>query len=267
MNDNVRESVANSPNCGGIFEQLVIGLYKAILKPKSNAIDGGANTGWHTFQMAECVPEGRVFAFEPLPVLAQILSSRKGRFGERVILGQKAVSNFEGKAQFNYFNGANPKYPNDPYWNAGLSGLRSSGELLKTPHEVIEVDVIRLDSYLELHTPNALDFIKLDIEGGEYQALLGAQKTIGQHRPTIAFEDGGPGVGRVYGYNPNEFPALFASWEYDLYDILGQKYWDGEWVNRQTWRPWYSVAIPRELPVATIMTPIEGVLSKLGLLR
>lgn len=264
MNSNLHESVASAPNCGGIFEQLVIGLYKAFLRPQSSAVDGGANTGWHTFQMAECVPEGRVFAFEPLPALAQILSSRKGRFGEKVILGQKAVSNFEGKAQFNYFNGANPKYPNDPYWNAGLSGLRSSGELLKTPHEVIEVDVTQLDSYLEPYAPDSLDFIKLDIEGGEYHALLGAQKMVSQHRPVIAFEDGGPGVGRVYGYDPKALPALFASWGYQLYDILGRQYQEDEWVNRQSWRPWYSVAIPRELSAAAIISPIAGVLGSLG---
>ena len=35
----------------------------------------------------------------------------------------------------------------------------------------------------------AVDLIKMDIEGGEYPALLGAQETILRHRPVIMVEE------------------------------------------------------------------------------
>ncbi len=38
-----------------------------------------------------------------------------------------------------------------------------------------------------------LDFIKLDVEGYEYQALKGAEQTLKRCRPMVMFEDKGKG--------------------------------------------------------------------------
>jgi hypothetical protein len=52
----------------------------------------------------------------------------------------------------------------------------------------LTVEVRTLDQLL-LDEPK-IDFIKLDIEGGELNALKGATETIGQHKPVVLFECG-----------------------------------------------------------------------------
>lgn len=60
-----------------------------------------------------------------------------------------------------------------------------------------------------LHLPS-LDFLKLDIEGGEVDALRGARKTLLQFKPIVLFED--KGHWRRYGYERSAPHDLLRSW-------------------------------------------------------
>ena len=88
-----------------------------------------------------------------------------------------------------------------------------------------EYDVITIDS-LEL----APDFIKLDVEGMEYFALLGAEQTIRTHKPVIMLEENG--LNRRYGVADGEPGRLLESWGAARVMVLrnGQ---DEDWVY--TW--------------------------------
>ena len=44
------------------------------------------------------------------------------------------------------------------------------------------MDIVRLDDDL----PDGFTFLKMDIEGAEYNALLGAEQTIRRHSPKLA---------------------------------------------------------------------------------
>jgi len=68
-----------------------------------------------------------------------------------------------------------------------------------------DYDVITIDS-LGL----APDFIKLDVEGMEYFALLGAADTIRKYEPVIMFEENG--LNRRYGVADGECGRLLESW-------------------------------------------------------
>lgn len=68
-----------------------------------------------------------------------------------------------------------------------------------------DVEVITLDS-LNL----APDFIKLDVEGMEWHALLGAEQTIRKHRPVVMLEENG--LNRRYGVADGEAGRLLESW-------------------------------------------------------
>jgi hypothetical protein len=66
---------------------------------------------------------------------------------------------------------------------------------------VIDVAVVRIDDVIAESVK--VDFIKLDIEGGELQALQGAVDTIARSSPVIVFEAGARSTGR-YGVTPGQ---------------------------------------------------------------
>ena len=73
-----------------------------------------------------------------------------------------------------------------------------------------DVRVIPID-YFEVHD---CDFIQLDIEGYEYLALLGAEKTIKKTYPVITLEL--KGLGSRYGYTDEDTIGLLQDWGYEI---------------------------------------------------
>ena len=158
----------------------------------SLGIDGGAHQGEFLRQMLRVAPRGRHYAFEPLPVFAEELE--QGFPSVRV--RPWALGKESGTASFCHVI-------NDP----GYSGLRERTYDRPDPElRNLEVRVVRLDDVLD--EGDAPAFIKLDLEGGEYDALLGAEETLRRHRPVIVFEAGEPSSGH-YGVTPAMIHALF----------------------------------------------------------
>jgi hypothetical protein len=92
------------------------------------------------------------------------------------VIHDAALANWEGSAQFHHI-------VNDPGW----SGLRAQERYFKEPErEIIQVRVIRLDGALK-GVPR-VDFIKIDVEGGEFGVLKGGQNTLERFKPTVYFE-------------------------------------------------------------------------------
>lgn len=82
-------------------------------------------------------------------------------------------------------------------------GKHNTGQRHCVPGDGVEV--ITLDS-LGL----APDFLKLDVEGMEYHALLGAEQTIRTHKPVVMLEENG--LNRRYGIEDNACKRLLESW-------------------------------------------------------
>ena len=131
------------------------------------AIDGGANVGAYSRAMARHFD--RVHAFEPAPDTFAALSRNLGEWGlaDRVSAYNAAIS--------------------DRHENVSLGlprGSRSVSRYITGPGDI---PTMLIDD-LELAV---VDFIKLDLEGYEYRALLGAQDTLKRCRPIVMFEDKG----------------------------------------------------------------------------
>lgn len=156
------------------YDQEAVEVMRRCLAPDALGVDGGAHVGDFLARLCEIAPQGRHWAFEPLPQLAQRLSSAYPQLRVRPwALGAEA-----GQAQFCHVL-------NDPAY----SGLRRREYDRPDPEiEQIEVRVVRLDDVLA--EDDAPAFIKLDLEGGEYHALLGARRTLERHRPVVVFEAG-----------------------------------------------------------------------------
>jgi len=140
----------------GSYERDNALLLRSLCRPGMVVFDVGANSGYFTLLFSRASgPQGRVLAFEPDPRNLKVLRHNLQINGiENASVVPSAVSNRDGEIAFAC---------------AGAMGRIASngGELVRTA---------RLDNF---HTP---DLIKMDIEGEEALALLGAQRILSERR-------------------------------------------------------------------------------------
>ena len=157
------------PTIWGQYDRLTLSILKHHLTPDSNCIDIGANRGSILREIIARAPHGQHFAFEPLPELAQYLS----RTFPNVKVFPVALSNTPGQVEYTHVL----QHP-----------TRSSFKINNPnePTEIITVKAERLDNLIPPDLP--IRFIKLDVEGAEFQVLQGSVRTIRSNRPVIVFE-------------------------------------------------------------------------------
>jgi FkbM family methyltransferase len=137
-------------------------------------IDVGAHLGLFTVVMARSVgPSGRVFSFEPTPQTLGVLREtvRINGCGEVVEVRGEAVSKTSGTATF--FD-TGDEVPNA---NSLVHTERS--------RDGLEIKTVSLDDFVEEHHLT-VRCLKADVEGAEFDLLLGARKTLVNHRPAVA---------------------------------------------------------------------------------
>ena len=129
--------------------------------------DIGANVGYFSLLAAKLVgPEGRVYAFEPLPRNIEFLRKHiKINKFENIEVVDAAVSEHSGEAHFDL--GA----------SSAMGHLADSGG--------IQVRMVALDEMLEAGELRPPDYMKVDVEGAEYEALKGARKVLEQFHPVL----------------------------------------------------------------------------------
>jgi FkbM family methyltransferase len=229
-----RQVTANAPNLHDLFERMTESFYTKVVEPGDTVVDGGAHTGRHAVPLAQLVgDDGRVIAFEPLPVAAEKLHTLMATVGldRRIQLRREALSREPGRRPF-YVVHNMPEF-------SGLKN-RDYGDFVPEQSE-IQVQVTTIDSALGTGGwPAHVSFIKLDLEGGEFRALQGAEGTLTRYAPCCVFENG---LGSsADGYDAAEFFEFFRRLDYGLYDILGHR------VDERQWNlpgPWQYVAIPQ----------------------
>src|SRR5882762_7447241 len=160
----------------GGFELAERAFVGRFLRPGMTALDIGAHHGLYTLLASKRVgPSGRVFAFEPSPRERKALrwNVRMNRCKNVVIEGL-ALGNEEGEGSLYVVDGH----------ETGCNSLRPPALTGET--SPIQVRVTSLDGWLGTHLAKSVDFIKLDVEGGELSVLQGAQRLLeGRPRPII----------------------------------------------------------------------------------
>ncbi|MCW3092510.1 MAG: methyltransferase FkbM family [Ferruginibacter sp.] len=168
-------------------------LIRRHLKKNSNCIDIGANLGHILMEIVAAAPQGKHFAFEPIP---DLYKSLKRRFAKNTTVYNFALSSKKGSATFNY-------YPGRP----AVSGFRERNSQIGQEPVLLSVQMEKLDDLI----PESLkiDLLKIDVEGAEYEVLQGAKNILKKDKPIVLFEFG-LGAADVYGTTPGEIFELFA---------------------------------------------------------
>jgi len=135
------------------------------LKPDDTFVDAGAHVGYFSVLANHLCRE--VYAFEPTPEVFEVL--KRNAHGRNIKTRNYALSDINGSIfMFSHKipgSGANSKYFNRG--NAVKSAVRT----------------IRLDDVV----PKA-DFIKIDVEGMEFEILRGAERILRECHPVVAAE-------------------------------------------------------------------------------
>ena len=189
----------------GVCEPFETELVKKEIKKGNIFLDRRANIGYYTLIFAELVGEsGKVFAFEPDSTNFNILKRNIKLNGyQNIVPIQKAISNKTGKGKL-YLS----KYNRGAHMIYNLDGKR----------EFIEIETIRLDDYFK-EPANKMDFIKMDIEGAESQAIQGMTSILKKNKNLKIFTEFNPPILKRLNIEPKEFLNLFVKFGFKLYYI------------------------------------------------
>ena len=131
-------------------------------------VDGGVLDGDSSMAFVKwCGGEyGHIHMFEPNPIVHQNINNRMMHFGDKISLHKAGLWNCKDSLSF---------LVNENH----LSGAKIVEDVRESDYTI---NVIDLDSVLH----EGATFIKMDIEGAEKQALLGAKKIIRRYHPKLA---------------------------------------------------------------------------------
>jgi FkbM family methyltransferase len=174
------------------YDRLTQLVIKRILKKDSNCIDVGAHKGEILDYILKQSPEGKHYGFEPIPEMYEALTKK---FHNKATIYQYALSNKIGESTFNIVKNS-PAY----------SGIKQRKYDIPNPQiEKIEVRLMPLDEVIPPEVK--ISFIKIDVEGGEFDVIKGGINLIKKDKPTIIFECG-IASSDFYGVKPQEFYQL-----------------------------------------------------------
>jgi FkbM family methyltransferase len=137
--------------------------------------DVGANCGYHAIIATRAVgPKGRVYAFEPMPMLAARIRDNAARNSfDNLRVIETAVSDIDGEISFGVVGPLSV-----------INGMAMVGH--PDTVDTVTVSSIRLDAFCVDH--NRPDLLLIDVEGSEIKVLEGGLQMISQHRPVIMVE-------------------------------------------------------------------------------
>jgi FkbM family methyltransferase len=158
----------------GAYEQETVRHMRDALRPGDVAIDGGANIGYITAEMAASVgPTGHVYAFEPSRACHALLARLAAQAGNIEIVAG-AVSSRTGAGAF---------FDTERVFTSGYGVL---GDISKPPDAIpYDVPTWALDDFCAERGVARLRYLKLDVEGSELAALRGAERLL--HTGSIDF--------------------------------------------------------------------------------
>ncbi len=161
----------------GRYEDDELGLLETRVFPRMPrrrvCLDVGANIGNHSLYFADWFDE--VHAFEPHPVTSKVLAINAS-FKPNIRCHAIGASSSDHLAQARESPG-----------NMGAARIVAA-DADTAGAKLAAFECKRLDGYLDADVRAAVDFVKLDVEGHELDALKGMERIILESHPVIAFE-------------------------------------------------------------------------------
>lgn len=174
-------------------------LLEANCKPGAVIIDIGAHIGLFSVIASQVAgDQGKIYAFEPAPSTFELLQKTVSINNKEKVIEtvQKAVGKETGKITF---------FISDDKADNSNSLVQYKED--RSLHG-IDVAVTSVDNFVQEKNISKLDFIKIDVEGAEYDTLQGAVHTLKNLRPVC-----------IVAIHPEPIAAKGDRLE-DIYDLI-----------------------------------------------
>jgi FkbM family methyltransferase len=182
------------------YESLETLFVQKTIKESMTVIDVGANIGYYTTIFSKFSQNGTVYAFEPDAINFSLLQRNCD------------TNKLHNVKLFNCACG-NVNKTESIYISKDNKGDHRTYKVDGEERESNHIKMIRLDDFLP--TIPKLDFVKLDIQGYEFEAIRGMNDLITKHKPIILLEFWPAGL-----IANNEKPQGFLEYLCDLnYDV------------------------------------------------
>lgn len=156
----------------GVYEVTTTKFLRQVLREGDVFLDIGANCGAVTLVAASAIANGKIYAFEPGHTI-------RSRLQANIDLNP-SLQNIVKVVPF----GLGLKSGKLLYYED--QNYRGNGALFES--QGIPVDVISLDDWVTQEKIDKVDAIKIDVEGMEYDVMLGGKLTLARYHPIIYFE-------------------------------------------------------------------------------
>jgi len=191
------------------FDKEKINFFKKKIKPGMTVIDIGGNIGFYTILLSSLVgSEGRVHTFEPdlLNFKYLTLNTKKNK---NVFLNNAAVGKEAGRLKLYISDDLNVDHQ-----------TYDSGENRK----FIEVKCQAIDDYFKNN--EKVDFVKIDIQGYDYFAILGMKETIKRSAEVVIFAEFWPYALNKAGIKPDDYINLLKDMGFEINFLASDKIFD-----------------------------------------
>lgn len=200
--------LANSTNrwiVYGLYDPDLILWARKFLSKDAIVVDSGANIGQTVMYLGQCVPQGRLLAFEP-------------GGNQRLWLSDGLKQNKKTLASVEIYPYAlgdkNEQLFLKDFWG-GKQFHGGSSQISKEGGEPVQS--ICLDDFLKEKQIQKIDLWKLDVEGYELLALKGAENLLKQKKVAALYVELYRRVGASYKEHGIQIRKYLASFGYDCY--------------------------------------------------
>jgi len=193
----------------GAYEEKDCACWVRMAKQARTIFDIGANVGLYSLLAAAANTRATIHAFEPTSeVFDRFVENLRLNHFANVVPNPLAVGNATGKSLLHFCAGSDSA-------NEGMNYV--------SPESVsgsdLEIEVVSLDDYCRQNGIACIDLLKLDIEGSEYEALLGAENLLSKQAIGCIFLELTEWAAERKGHSIRDLKQLLAGAGYQIYQL------------------------------------------------
>lgn len=203
----------------------VLKIVEHYLPKNPTILEAGAYDGTDTLEIAKFFPQAIIYSFEPIPYLYKHLATKATTNPTRIFAYQKALGDFMGTSVM--YVSEESYAPGIPSQSSSLLApkehLNYSSTLFK---EKIDVTVTTIDAWAKLAGVDHIDFMWLDMQGYELNALKASPKILKTVKALLTEVEFVEAYEQQYQYND------VKSWlEEQGFTLIAENFGENSWFG------------------------------------